>query len=106
MKTKEKISRTARIFQLVISGKSNEEVLEIIKKEYSKKEMGDKVTNLSSVSWARTQLKAKTDYAKKHNPKGIKVLSDAECKKKHKSSKPATAKTTKPADKIVQAKAA
>lgn len=95
--TKKTISRTARMFQLVLAGKSNEEAVEIIKKEY-----GAKVpTNAASIGWCRTQLKAKTDYAKKHNPKGLKVMSDAECKKR-------TAKTTKPAaaKTVPQAKAA
>lgn len=76
--TKTKINRTSRIFQLVLEGKTNEAILAIILKEYSKKEMGDKVANMSSVAWARTQLKAKTDYAKKKNPKGLKVLSNRE----------------------------
>jgi len=74
-KTK-KISRTARMFQLVLAGYSNEAALQAIRKEYGK----DVPTTSASIGWCRTQLKAKTKYAKKHNPKGLKVVSDREAK--------------------------
>lgn len=94
-----KMSRTARMFQLVLQGFSNEAAVEVINKEYPESKRGDKKTNTSSIGWCRTQLKAKTDYAKKHNPKGLKVMSDIEAKRK-------AAKSSKPAAKAPQAKAA
>jgi len=75
MKTS-KISRTARMFQLVLAGYSNEAAVQVIKKEYGK----NVPTNTASIGWCRTQLKAKTAYAKKNNPKGLKVPSDREAK--------------------------
>lgn len=71
-----KVSRTARMFQLVLAGHSNESALAVIKKEYGK----NVPTTSASIGWCRTQLKAKTKYAKKHNPKGLKVVSDREAK--------------------------
>lgn len=78
MKGKEvkKVSRTSRMFQLVLAGYSNEAALAVIRKEYGK----NVPTTTASIGWCRTQLKAKTAYAKKHNPKGLKVVSDREAK--------------------------
>lgn len=94
---KEKVNRMTRMFQLIIAGKSNEETLETIKREYSKKEMGDKVTNMSSVSWTRSQLINKTAYAKKHNPKCIKVMTNAEAVAKTAKKSPAKKSAAKSA---------
>src|SRR5262245_28820551 len=71
-----KVSRTARMFQLVLAGYSNEAAVQVIKKEYGK----NVPTNTASIGWCRTQLKAKTTYAKTHNPKNQKVVSDREAK--------------------------
>lgn len=91
-----KMSRTARMFQLVLEGKSNEAAVEIIKKEYGK----NVPTNTASIGWCRTQLKAKTKYAKKHNPRGLKVISNREAiAKKSASAKPAAKPVAKPAAK-------
>lgn len=75
MKDKQ-VSRTARMFQLVLDGYSNEAAVTVIRREYGK----DVPTNTASIGWCRTQLKAKTAYAKKHNPKGLKVLTDREAR--------------------------
>ena len=82
-----KVSRTARMFQLVLAGFSNEAAVVQIKKEYGK----NVPTNVASIGWCRTQLKAKTAYAKKHNPKGLKVISDREAQAK-KAAKPAVSR--------------
>lgn len=76
MKDTKKISRTARMFQLVLDGYSNDAAVTIIRREYGK----DVPTNTASIGWCRTQLKAKTAYAKKHNPKNVKVISDREAR--------------------------
>lgn len=64
------------MFELVLAGYSNEAAVTQIKKEYGR----DVPTNTSSIGWCRTQLKAKTKYAKKHNPKGAKVITDREAR--------------------------
>lgn len=76
MKDKKQVSRTARMFQLVLDGYSNEAAVSQIRKEYGK----DVPTNTASIGWCRTQLRAKTAYAKKHNPKNVKVISDREAR--------------------------
>lgn len=71
-------SRTQRMFEHVLAGLSNEQAVAAIKKEF-----GSKVpTNVGSIGWCRSQLKAKTAYAKKFNPKGHKVLTDKEAQEK------------------------
>src|SRR5262245_10494133 len=87
-----KVSRTARMFQLVLAGYSNEAAVQVVKKEYGK----NVPTNTASIGWCRTQLKAKTAYAKKHNPKGLKIVSDREAKIQaipEKATKPAAKKS-------------
>lgn len=75
--TKDKqISRTARMFQLVLDGYSNEAAVAVIRREYGR----DVPTNTASIGWCRTQLKARTAYAKKHNPKNAKVIGDREAR--------------------------
>lgn len=68
-------SRVARMFHHVLEGKSNEQALAAIKKEF-----GAKVpTNVASIGWCRSQLRAKTDYAAKYNPgHKVRVKSDRE----------------------------
>lgn len=83
-----KKSRTARMFELVLEGKTNEAAVEIIKREYGK----NVPTNTASIGWCRTQLKAGTAYAKKHNPKKLKVLSNREAALKVAKKSPAETK--------------
>lgn len=71
-------SRVQRMFEHVLAGLSNEAGVQAIKREFGK----DVPTNTSSLGWCRSQLKAKTDYAKKYNPKGLKVLTDKEAQEK------------------------
>ncbi len=97
-----KISRTARMFQLVLAGLSNEAAVVQIKKEYGK----NVPTNTASIGWCRTQLKAKTAYAKKHNPKGLKVISDREAQAKAKAKPAVSRPDPKPASKSASARAA
>ncbi len=98
-----KVSRTARMFQLVLAGFSNEAAVIQIKKEYGK----NVPTNTASIGWCRTQLKAKTEYAKKHNPKGLKPLSDREAQARAKAkpavSRPDPKPAVKPASKQARA---
>jgi len=88
MKGTKTISRTARMFQLVLDGYSNEAAVTIIRREYGK----DVPTNTASIGWCRTQLRAKTQYAKKHNPKGVKVVSDREARESRASKSVAISK--------------
>ncbi len=92
-----KVSRTARMFQLVLAGLSNEAAVGQIKKEYGK----NVPTNTASIGWCRTQLKARTAYAKKHNPKGLKVISDREAQAKAKTKPAVSRPDPKPAVKQV-----
>jgi hypothetical protein len=77
-----KRDRVARMFKYIIAGMTNEAALAKILKEEPKAS-----TNLASMQWTRSQLRQKSDYAKKFNPKGIKVLTNRELKLK--ASKPA-----------------
>ncbi len=72
-------SRTTRMFELVLEGKTNEAALAVIKKEYaSDLKTDEKQTTTASIGWCRSQLMNKSDYGKKHNPKGLKVLTNKE----------------------------
>lgn len=67
-------SRVQRMFEHVLAGLSNEDAVTAIQKEFGK----DVPTNVSSIGWCRSQLKAGSDYAKKYNPKGRAVLTNRE----------------------------
>src|SRR5260370_32534808 len=88
-----KATRVHRMFELVLAGHTNDSAVPVILKEYAAEIRKDgKKTTSASIAWCRAQLMAKTDYAKKHNPKGLKAMTSAEAAEKGKKpKKPAVA---------------